>query len=151
MIRGVDTTFLVEVEVAGHPNHETARTRLDALLSQGDSLAIAPQVLAEFVHVVTDPKRFSRPLTVSQAVVRAQVWWDAREVVRIFPTDDSCRLFLEWLAEHNLGRKRLLDTMLAATYHAQGIRSILSSNARDYAVFGCFEVIGASPTDRRSG
>jgi hypothetical protein len=40
--------------------------------------------------------------------------------------------------------------MLAATYHAQGIRSILSSNARDYAVFGCFEVIGPSTADPKS-
>lgn len=113
---------------------------LDRLLSQGDTVGIAPQVLAEFVHVVTDPKRFSQPLTMRQALARADRWWQGREVVHTFPSDESSRLFLQWMTEHRLGRKRLLDTQLAATYFANGIRSILSSNARDYTVFGCFEV-----------
>ncbi len=141
MIRGVDTTFLVEIEVESHPNHRAARSTLDKLLAQGDSLALAPQVLAEYVHIITDRKRFLRPLTMPQALDRAQLWWDAQEVVRVFPDVDSSQLFLQWMTEHKLGRNRLLDTLLAATFFAQNIRSIISSNARDYAVFGCFEVI----------
>jgi hypothetical protein len=31
-------------------------------LTAGDLLAIAPQVLAEFIHIVTDPRRFAQPL-----------------------------------------------------------------------------------------
>ena len=141
MLRGLDMTFLVEAEVAGHPHHRWARTTLDTLLAQGDALAIAPQVLAEFTHIVTDAKRFAQPLAMDQALARAELWWQGREVVHVFPTDDSSRLFLEWMRNHKLGRKRLLDTMLASTYFAHGVRSILSSNARDYAVFGCFEVM----------
>jgi predicted nucleic acid-binding protein len=141
MIRGVDTTFLVEAEVAGHPNHRAARAMLDDLLAKGDTLALAPQVLAEYVHIVTDSKRFLHPLTMPQALDRARIWWDAQEVVRIFPDPDSSQLFLQWMAEHKLGRKRLLDTLLAATFYSREIRSILSSNARDYAVFGCFEIL----------
>ena len=140
MFRGLDTTFLVEVEVAAHPHHRWASMTLDALLAQGDFLAIAPQVLAEFTHIVTDAKRFAQPLTMDQAVARAKLWWEAKEVVHVFPSDEGTRLFLEWMREHKLGRKRLLDTLLASTYFAHGIRSILSSNARDYAVFGCFDV-----------
>jgi predicted nucleic acid-binding protein len=140
MLRGLDTTFLVEVEVTGHPHHRWAGKTLDTLLTRGDSIALAPQVLAEFVHIVTDPKRFSEPLTVDQALARADLWWQSREVVHVFPSDDSCRLFLKWMGEHKLGRKRLLDTLLASTYFAHGIRSILSSNARDYSVFGCFDI-----------
>ena len=141
MLRGVDTTFLVEAEVAGHPHHSWAAVTLDSVLNEGDSLAIAPQVLAEFVHVVTDAKRFAQPLTMRQALTRADLWWQGREVVHVFPNDESGRLFLDWMRQHGLGRKRLLDTLLAATYCAHGIRSILTSNARDYTVFGHFEVI----------
>ena len=141
MAAGVDTTFLVEAEVAGHPGHAAARTLLARLLDAGESLAIAPQVLSEFVHITTDAKRFSAPLTVPQAVERAESWWNAREVERVFPNADSTHLFLDLLRRHRLGRKRLLDTQLAATYAAHGIRSILTSKARDYAIFGWFEVI----------
>jgi predicted nucleic acid-binding protein len=141
MPAGVDTTFLVEVEVAGHAGHQAARRVLSRLLDAGESLAIAPQVLAEFIHVTTDGKRFSSPLSVPQAVERAESWWNAREVERVYPTADSTHLFFDWMRRHGLGRKRLLDTQLAATYAAHGVRTILTSNARDYAVFGWFEVI----------
>jgi len=141
MLRGVDTTFLVEADVAGHPRHRAARILLDRLLDNGDTLALAPQVLAEYVHVVTDPKRFQQPLTMRQALDRAQLWWDAQEVVRVFPDADSAQIFLQWMTDHRLGRKRLLDTLIAATFKAREIRSILTSNARDYTVFGCFEVL----------
>ncbi len=65
MPAGVDTTFLVEAEVAGHAGHAAARRVLARLLDAGESLALAPQVLAEFVHVTTDGKRFSSPLSIT--------------------------------------------------------------------------------------
>ena len=141
MHRGLDTTFLVQAEVQKHPGHDAARDKLDTLLKRGDTLVLAPQVLAEFIHVVTDPRRFSEPLSVGQARSRAEAWWSAREVSHAMPGEESVLLFLRWITEHRLGRKRLLDTLLAATYFSNGVRSILSSNARDYDVFGCFEVV----------
>jgi len=141
MVMGVDTTFLVEAEVRGHARHARARAWLERHFDRGDSLALAPQVLAEFTHVVTDPTRFALPLTMDQALARANLWWNGKETVRVYPCDESSRLFLKWMGDHRLGRKRLLDTLLASTYFAAGVRSILSSNARDFAVFGCFDVI----------
>ena len=44
-------------------------------------------------------------------------------------------LVLSWMQEYRLGRRRLLDTMLAATYKANGVSPVLSSNWRDYARF----------------
>jgi predicted nucleic acid-binding protein len=140
MAKGLDTTFLIEAEVAGHPGHRAARALLARLLEEGP-LALAPQVLSEFVHVVTDPRRFERPLSVTQALARAELWWRAREIAHVFPSEESTALFLRWMAEHRLGRKRLLDTQLAATYYASGVRCIVTTNARDYGVFGCFAVV----------
>jgi predicted nucleic acid-binding protein len=139
-MNGIDTTFLVEAEVEGHPHHAWARGELERMIAQGDRLALAPQVLTEFLHVITDARRFSRPLAMAEARERALAWWEACEITPIFPTGESTRLFLSWMEQHGLGRKRLLDTQLAATYHAAGIRTIYSTNARDYRIFTCFEV-----------
>lgn len=141
MLRGLDTSFLVQADVAEHPQHEAAKVKVDEFLDTGDTMVLAPQVMNEFVHVVTDPRRFASPLPMDQAIARAEVWWHARDVSHAFPTDDSACLFLKWVKEYRLGRKRLLDTQLAATYFCHGVRSIVSSNARDFGVFGCFEVI----------
>ena len=88
--------------------------------------------------MVTDPRRFSTPLTVEQAVDRAGIWWNAGEVLHVFPTTESTLLCLRWLEEHRLGRKRLLDTMLASTFQASGVASILTLNRDDFELFGCF-------------
>ena len=138
MIHGLDTSFLVAVEVSSHKEHASARSRFQKLLKAQDAFALAPQILAEFVHVVTDPRRFSSPLTVEHAVERAGIWWNAAEVVHVFPTAESTLLCLGWLEEHRLGRKRLLDTMLASTLQAGGVTSILTLNRDDFGAFGIF-------------
>jgi predicted nucleic acid-binding protein len=67
MIDGLDTGFLVAAEVVEHTEHVAARATLGRLLAAGDSVAIAPQVLAEFIHIVTDPRRFTQPLDITAA------------------------------------------------------------------------------------
>ena len=139
---GIDTTFLVQLEIRESQSHGAAMEVLrHRILARDREAALAPQVLTEFVHIATDPRRFERPLSVDQAVGKARFWWNAREVARVFPDEDSVAQFLAWMRGHGLGRKRLLDTMLAATYYGSGITVIATSNARDYRTFGVFELI----------
>jgi predicted nucleic acid-binding protein len=138
MIHGLDTGFPVAAEVVEHAEHAAARGTLARLLAAGDRIAIAPQVLAEFLHVVTDPRRFTHPLDMTAALRLAEQWWTAREVVRVFPDDGAARQFLTGLQQFSLGRKRLLDTLLAATYLQAGIQSLLTTNPADFTVFGVF-------------
>lgn len=141
MTHGFDTTFLVAAEVSGHNNHVASRSRLSALRSAGDDFAIAPQVLAEFVHVVTDASRFSSPLSMDAALSRAETWWTSGEVRQVVPDAITMVEFFAWMRQHRLGRKRILDTLLAATYKTAGIASVLTINADDFAVFGHFQIV----------
>jgi predicted nucleic acid-binding protein len=141
MIHGLDTGFLVAAEVKEHADHAAARDQLARLLPAGGLIGIAPQVLAEFIHIVTDPRRFAQPLDMTAARQLAEQWWTAREVVRVFPDDAATRQFLAWLQQFSLGRKRLLDTLLAATYRQAGIQSLLTTNQADFTVFGVFTCI----------
>lgn len=138
MTHGLDTSFLVAAEVSCHPDHVAARTLADSLRNTGDRFALAPQVLAEFVHIVTDPKRFTVPLTMPQALERAQVWWDAADVERVWPGESAVAWFFAGMSKHQLGRKRVLDTLLAGTFRSATITSLLTLNAADFAVLGAF-------------
>ena len=142
MTYGIDTDFLVAVEIRDHPFHKPADALMNRLLSDGHDFALAPQTLAEFIHVVTDGKRMPIPLTMSEAISRAEHWWQAAEVTRIFPEGQAVTDFLQWLTRHHLGRKRLLDTLLAASFKQAGIRCIITNNERDFRIFGCFEIVG---------
>jgi predicted nucleic acid-binding protein len=138
---GADTTFLVQLEIQEAAEHVRAHEVLRReILGPDEKLALAPQVLTEFLHIVTEPRRFSRPLTMEQARDKARFWWAAREVQHVFPSEAAASLFLDWHARHQLGRKRLLDTMLGATLWAAGVRSVVSSNAGDFSTLG-FDVI----------
>ena len=138
MTHGIDTSFLVAIEVSSHTEHARARAQFQKFIKAGDNFALAPQILAEFIHVVTDARRFSAPLELEQAIQRAEIWWNATEVIQVFPTAESTLLFLHWLDEHHLGRKRLLDTMLASTFLACEVTSMLTLNRDDFEIFGDF-------------
>ena len=77
-----------------HGAHADARATLAQVISTGDVIAIAPQVLAEFIHVVTDPHRFTHPLDMNAARDVAEQWWTSSDVVQAFPDADAVRQFL---------------------------------------------------------
>lgn len=141
MTLGLDTSFLVAAEVSCHPDHLAARTSAGSCRLKGDRFALAPQALAEFVHIVTDPKRFTAPLTMPQALARAQLWWDGPDTERVWPDESAVSWFIAAMTQHQLGRKRVLDTLLAATFHSANITSLLTLNPADFAVFGEFTCV----------
>jgi predicted nucleic acid-binding protein len=72
---------------------------------------------------------------------KSERWWAATETEQVPPTDVALVRFHDWMRRHQLGRKRVLDTMLAATYRAAGVTSLLTLNSEDFAVFGEFEFV----------
>ena len=62
MAIGIDTGFLVASEIGEHPGHRVARDLLIEQASKRNTFVLCPQVLAEFIHVVTDPRRFKNPI-----------------------------------------------------------------------------------------
>jgi predicted nucleic acid-binding protein len=140
---GLDTTFLVQLELIELPGHKAAHQLLrQEILEPNVHLALAPQVLAEFVHVTTDQRRFQKPLTAADAVAKAEFWWNANEVQQVFPNNTSTLLFLDWMQRHHLGRKRILDTQLAALFWSAGVRKIFTANPADFQIFG-FQLLTA--------
>ena len=142
---GLDTSILVAHAIAEHPQHEASQRWLDDEIARNQTFAITSGILAEFVHIVTDARRFETPLAMSEALERAEFWSEAREVTLLAADDGVNALWLRWLADFQLGRKRLLDTLIAVTWHAAGISEICTLNPRDFKVFDIFRIhcIGA--------
>lgn len=137
---GLDTTVLLTHEIKEAPGHEAIRAHIRTACRSGRSLfAISPQVLQEFVHVATDSRRFKIPLTMDQALERSRFWWESTEVVQCHPGGKAWEQAWTWMEKFRLGRKRILDTYLAATYHERGIKHLATTNTIDFSVFGVFE------------
>jgi len=45
------------------------------------------------------------------------------------------------MSKYGLGRKRIIDTHLAASLYSAGVRRIMTSNAGDFSTFGAFELL----------
>lgn len=139
---GLDTGFLVGLAVREHSLHHVCWQLFeDEIRGRTGSMALTAQVLAEFAHVVTDGRRFERPLTMAAAVDLCSLWWNARECRQVMADFDAGALFLTWMESHRLGRKRLLDTLLAASYYRAGVHRIATTDWRDFAVYGVFDVV----------
>ncbi len=141
MTVGIDTDFLVRLSILEHPKHRETRRIRDHFLDRGDQFALAHQVVALFVHVVTDAKRFERPLSMQEALSRSQEWWTAAEVDQIFPDDKAMKWFHDHMDRYRLGRKRVLDTLLAATCISAGVHHLITGNPSDYRIFPELELI----------
>ncbi|HRC86088.1 MAG TPA: PIN domain-containing protein [Thermoanaerobaculia bacterium] len=142
MTYGLDTDFLVNLAIAGAHRHAESQRFLARVSSEGRvRFGLTQQVIWEFLHVVTDPRRFERPLAMGAAQTLATQLWEAREVQPIHPAPGLVRRVLALMDELQLGRKRILDTALAATYEAAGITRLVTFNSRDYAVFPFLEAV----------
>ncbi len=137
---GIDTSFLIALAIQEHESHPQAWRFYDRSLKniKGGAL-LAPQVLQEWLHIVTDSKRFERPFEMSEALKWADHFESVEEFRVIYPSAESNHLFLQWMKEFNLGRKRILDTYLAATYSTAGVKTIVTTNWRDFELFKCFK------------
>lgn len=141
MILGIDTDVLVAWAMAGSRRHREVMRLLDHEVGEhGTLLGLTPQVVHEFLHVVTDPKRFENPLSMANALRTARALWEAREVVPLLPTAEVPPRTLELMADLRLGRKRILDTALAATLEAAGVRRLATLNPGDFRVFPFLEL-----------
>jgi predicted nucleic acid-binding protein len=139
---GVDTSFLVSLTAQEHPSQEASlRVFNEEIQGHAGSMALSAQVLAEFCHVITDPRRFEHPLEMSDALDLCETWWNSAECRPVTVDAEGGALFLTWMHQFGLGRKRLLDTLLAASLYAAGVDRLVTTDWRDFEVYGVFELV----------
>src|SRR5688500_3554410 len=127
--------------MTGAPRHVAAREIVRAEISAGRSVAIALQVLWEFLRVVTDPRRFTSPMPMSSALITSGALWDAPDTQRIVAGPRTAHRTLELMRTLELGRKRILDTALAATLEEAGIQRLATFNGKDFETFAFLEIV----------
>lgn len=138
---GVDTNALVQAAVDTHLKHAATRAAMRAELDDGHTFAVTPAVLGEFLHIVTDPRRFEPAWPMTAALDWAESWVTSKGVVVLPVSEASLQLSFRWLREFRLGRKRILDTQLAAALHVAGVSRLITSNPGDFNTFGVLELI----------
>jgi predicted nucleic acid-binding protein len=139
---GIDTNILVQLCLANHPGNKATLAAVQQELQAGNVIVFTASVVAEFLHVITDSRRFTDALSMTEALDWVDEFLQNSNSVQFIPTtEQSARLAMDWIRKFQLGRKRLLDTNLAAAIYVAGGRRIVTSNPNDFAVFNVLEVI----------
>ena len=138
---GLDCNILVQLALADHPANQKTVVAVQTEIQQGVRLVFPDLIVTEFLHVITDERRFSPPLTMIEALDWMEEFLANPMVMLLEPTNASTEQTLAWMRQFKLGRKRILDTHLAAILHTSGVRRLLTSNPADFAVFGVLETV----------
>jgi toxin-antitoxin system PIN domain toxin len=138
---GLDCNILIQLAMADHPAHQKTLEVVQAEIDRGETLVFPPMVGTEFLHVVTDERRFKPPLTMVEATQWLDDFATEPSVNLIGSSPASFTLTTAWIRTHKLGRKRILDTHLAAVLHTNGAKRLLTSNPSDFKVFGVLETV----------
>jgi predicted nucleic acid-binding protein len=132
----VDSNVLVTAHAPSVPRHQLAREFLREQLRISDvTLVVTSLVLQEFVHVVSDPRRFEPVVPMSEALALANGYLGRTNVQCLAVDDSACRLAFQLLERHGLGRNRIADCLLAATLLEQGVHRLATFDVRDFALF----------------
>lgn len=137
---GIDTCFLVDLDVASSPRHKNAVSLFKKWLSSNENLYVFYNVFLEYQHIATDSRRFENPLTMEQAIERTWFWSDQERICVLYPDDDSFKRAQLWLSMYKLGRKRLIDTHMASCYASKGVSEIWTANPNDFEIFETFKM-----------
>ena len=142
MKRGLDTNVLVYAHMAALPEHGVVREFLAGQLARRDvTLFVTPSVLHEFVHVVTDARRFEPPVGMGEALALARLYLGRANVECVATDAEALAEAFKLVDRHRLGRKRLADTLLAATLLRHGVRQVVTCNRSDFEVFPGLQVV----------
>ena len=138
---GIDTCFLIDLYWENSPRNKNARA-LFSRIANNESVKVAVyyNCFNEFLHVITDSKRFENPLSVSEAISVIDYWCDIDRVTVLYPDDTSFKRTLAWMNRYQLGRNRVNDTQMASCYLTSGVSSIITANPKDFEIFESFEI-----------
>lgn len=138
---GLDCNILVQLAFADHPANANTLAAVQKETGAGSKLVFPALVVNEFLHVATDARRFVPPLTMTEALDWIEDFLANPMVEMLAPTKASVDQTFRWMRSFNLGRKRILDTHLAAVLHTNGVRRLLTSNPGDFTIFAVLETV----------
>lgn len=128
-----DVNLLLYAYDAASPFQAAAATWWEDCLSGEEPVGLAPVVLFGFVRIVTNPRVFSRPLSVSEATGIVRSWLDQPFAQILEPTVDHVEQTLRLLEGIGTAGNLVTDAQVATLAIAHG--AVLHTADADFLRF----------------
>ena len=129
----IDADLLVYAHVRSFQQHESARGWLDAQFNGNSPVGLPWNSLLAFLRIVTNPRVFQRPETMSNAWGQVEEWLDCETSWIPEPTERHREVLGLLLAGSGMQANLVPDAHLAALAIEHGL--ILCSTDGDFARF----------------
>lgn len=129
----VDGNVLVYALDRNAPQHLSSRTLLDAARTGSTNLYVTSQILCEFYSVVTNPRRVSKPRSVSDAIAAIVGFLSFLHVLPVPPR--TVEGWLDLLRRRPVNGGAVFDLQLTAAMLANGVQRIYTYNTSDFEDF----------------
>lgn len=135
-----DTNILVYAHNFDSTLHHYALNKVKDVIEGRLKGVLAQQNLLEFYSIITDHKRVPNPLSPKEA----------RELIKnylhspfeiIFPNKETGEILLSLSQENNIKNGGIFDVYLAATCVSNNVKTILTSNIKDFKNLTVLRVI----------
>ncbi len=128
-----DVNLLLYAEIAAFPEHPAARRWWENLLDGNDEVGIVAVAMFGFIRLATNPRVFSPPLAVEDALDRVEKWLSRPQVRVVVPGPRHIEIAFRLLRSLGTAANLTTDTQLAASAIENG--ATLCSNDSDFGRF----------------
>ena len=128
-----DVNLLLYAEVGAFSQHVSARAWWENLLNGDRQVGIAAPALFGFVRLATNRKVLSEPLTVDDALARAELWLSRPNVTFLVPGTRHLEIAFRLLRDIGAAANLTTDAQVAA--HAIEHGGEVHSNDGDFGRF----------------
>ena len=126
----IDTNVLIYSTVAGNPWHASARQWLSDLQGAGHPLCVSPQIVREFLVVLTRGDVFSQTFSPAQAL---DIFADLRPSLTILTESGTAfDHLLDLVEKYEVKGKAIHDAQVVATMLAHGLTRLVTYNQSDF-------------------
>ncbi len=137
----VDTNVLVHSLSKESPNYRAARDLREQAQNATANLCVAPQIIAEFYAVVTNPRRVRAPFTSAEALEEIDKLLALPGLTLLSVPSDVVERFMQLLRRRPVLGRKVFDLQLVATMLGNGVRHIYTFNVKDFEPFQELEVL----------
>ena len=141
---GIDTNILVYFLNEESIHHPKAKVFIDRLQREEIQGIVSWQNLSELYAVVTDPKRFPTPMTTNQVVEVIKQFLESGHIKVIFPVVNTKEIFFKLVLKIKPKAQAIHDIFLAATLLSNGVKTLITENAGDFAGLSGLKVVNLS-------
>lgn len=129
----IDANLLIYAHELRTQDHQVARSWIDAQINGAARVGLPWLSLLAFLRITTNPRVFSKPHTMANAMDQVRAWLGRDNVWIPQPTDRHAEILSRLLVDARVTRDLTSDAHLAALAIEHGLT--LCSTDRDFARF----------------